>query len=50
MRRHLAAYLWPALCGILLAVVLLYAFPSLLGRGAPDENSRPAGIATTTIW
>jgi serine protease DegS len=48
MRRHLAAYLWPALCGILLAVVLLYAFPSLLGRGAPDENSRPAGIATTT--
>jgi serine protease DegS len=48
MRRHLAAYLWPALCGILLAVVLLYAFPSLLGRNAPDETSRPAGIATTT--
>ncbi|KAA0020870.1 Do family serine endopeptidase [Salinicola corii] len=50
MRRHLAAYLWPALCGILIAVVLLYAFPSLLGRdepaGAPPTGT--AGVTSTT--
>ncbi|WP_110709833.1 Do family serine endopeptidase [Salinicola sp. CR57] len=50
MRRHLAAYLWPALCGILLAVVLLYAFPSLLGRDrtASDTSAGTASVKSAT--
>ncbi|WP_083941847.1 Do family serine endopeptidase [Salinicola socius] len=44
MRRHLAAYLWPALCGILLAVVLLYTFPSLLGREPSGRETAPEVI------
>jgi len=49
MRRHLAAYFWPILCGILLAIVLLYAFPSLLGRdGSEQPASRPGNNGTTT--
>jgi len=47
MRRHLAAYLWPTLCGILLAIVLLNAFPSLLGRDVADGIAQQTGTATT---
>ncbi|PXX99558.1 Do family serine endopeptidase [Halomonas sp. LBP4] len=32
MRRNLLPYVWPALIGVLLAIVLLNAFPQLLGR------------------
>ncbi|WP_353981811.1 Do family serine endopeptidase [Salinicola endophyticus] len=46
MRRHFAALFWPTVCGILLAIVLLYAFPSLLGGGA--ERATPSQARTTT--
>ncbi|WP_207037340.1 Do family serine endopeptidase [Salinicola sp. DM10] len=48
MRRHFAALFWPTVCGILLAIVLLYAFPSLLGDGADRTTSDPASKATHT--
>ncbi|WP_083627883.1 Do family serine endopeptidase [Salinicola sp. MH3R3-1] len=46
MRRHLATYLWPALCGILLSIVLLYAFPSLLGRQQPSQQTETSTATT----
>jgi len=54
MRRHLATYLWPALCGILLSIVLLYAFPSLLGRqqtetAATGDRSAPGVVDAPTL-
>ncbi|WP_110655116.1 Do family serine endopeptidase [Salinicola halimionae] len=48
MRRHLATYLWPALCGILLSIVLLYTFPSLLGRQQPRGANPQADTAAAT--
>nr|WP_300308891.1 Do family serine endopeptidase [Halomonas sp.] len=39
MRRNLLPYLWPVIIGILLAVVLLNAFPERLGRMAPDLST-----------
>ncbi|WP_110685345.1 Do family serine endopeptidase [Salinicola aestuarinus] len=41
MRRHFLAYFWPALCGIGVAVALLYAFPSLLGHGTTTSAGAP---------
>ena len=48
MRRHFAALFWPTVCGILLAIVLLYAFPSLLGGGADRPASGQASNANHT--
>ncbi|WP_108446800.1 S1C family serine protease [Halomonas denitrificans] len=42
MRRTLLPYLWPVLIGVLGAIVLLNAFPQLIGRPAPA----PAPYAT----
>ncbi|MDN3525515.1 Do family serine endopeptidase [Halomonas sabkhae] len=42
MRRALP-YLWPVLIGVLAAVVLLNAFPQLLGRQASDTGSDSGG-------
>ena len=39
MRRNLLPYLWPVIIGILLAIVLLNAFPERLGRMVPDPNT-----------
>ncbi|MFG6159789.1 S1C family serine protease [Halomonas sp. 1390] len=36
MRRTLLPYLWPVLIGVLGAIVLLNAFPQLIGRQAPS--------------
>ncbi|SDL87126.1 serine protease DegS [Franzmannia pantelleriensis] len=36
MRRTLLPYVWPVLIGVLLAIVLLNAFPQLIGRGQPQ--------------
>ncbi|WP_286009795.1 Do family serine endopeptidase [Salinicola avicenniae] len=47
MRRYLATYAWPILCGILLAAVLLYAFPSLTGRDTQPSGTSRTGITTT---
>ncbi|MCK2182612.1 Do family serine endopeptidase [Halomonas getboli] len=48
MRRALP-YLWPILIGLLLAIVLLNAFPRLLGRQAtPPVATAPAPQATPT--
>ena len=38
MRRTLLPYLWPVLIGVLAAVVLLNAFPQLIGRPAPPAT------------
>ncbi|SEK60543.1 Do family serine endopeptidase [Halomonas daqiaonensis] len=44
MRRTLLPYLWPVLIGVLAAIVLLNAFPQLIGRPAspPAPPSTPA--------
>ncbi|MBS9402072.1 Do family serine endopeptidase [Halomonas sp. TRM85114] len=52
MRRSLLPYVWPALIGVLLAIVLLNAFPQLLGRHDSSPGSPPAttpGITSTPI-
>ena len=41
MRRNLLPYVWPALIGVLLAIVLLNAFPQLLGRPAAPTTTVP---------
>ncbi len=41
MRRTLLPYLWPVLIGVLAAIVLLNAFPQLIGRPAPPPPSAP---------
>jgi len=38
MRRTLLPYLWPVIIGVLLAIVLLNAFPERLGRMAPAPD------------
>ncbi|WFF43341.1 Do family serine endopeptidase [Salinicola endophyticus] len=48
MRRHFAALFWPTVCGILLAIVLLYAFPSLLGGGGERATPSQATNANHT--
>ncbi|GHB31104.1 Do family serine endopeptidase [Salinicola rhizosphaerae] len=48
MRRHLSTFLWPVLCGILLAVALLYAFPSLLGRDVAQPDAPRSGTMTAS--
>ncbi|MGM0535939.1 MAG: Do family serine endopeptidase [Pseudomonadota bacterium] len=45
MRRTLLPYLWPVLIGVLAAIVLLNAFPQLIGRPA----SPPAPPATPAL-
>ncbi|TLF49654.1 Do family serine endopeptidase [Halomonas urmiana] len=45
MRRTLLPYLWPVLIGVLGAIVLLNAFPQLIGRQAPAPSSAPYEIA-----
>ena len=42
MRRTLLLYLWPVCIGLLAAIVLLNAFPQLLGRPAPSPEATPA--------
>lgn len=39
MRRTLLPYLWPVLIGVLGAIVLLNAFPQLIGRPAPAPSA-----------
>ncbi|WP_280546686.1 Do family serine endopeptidase [Halomonas sp. 11-S5] len=39
MRRTLLPYLWPVLIGVLAAIVLLNAFPQLIGRPAPPPTA-----------
>lgn len=39
MRRTLLPYVWPVLIGVLLAIVLLNAFPQLLGRDSSSPSS-----------
>ncbi len=51
MRRSLLAYALPIIIGVLLAIVLLNAFPQLLGRSTPpavgpDAVRQPPGIET----
>ncbi|TDO12561.1 MULTISPECIES: Do family serine endopeptidase [Halomonas] len=48
MRRTLLPYLWPILIGVLAAIVLLNAFPQLIGQSAtltatPGQAARQAG-------
>ncbi|TDR53806.1 serine protease DegS [Halomonas ventosae] len=38
MRRTLLPYLWPVLIGVLAAIVLINAFPQLVGRPAPPTT------------
>ncbi|APE29813.1 transcriptional regulator [Halomonas aestuarii] len=45
MRRTLLPYLWPVLIGVLGAIVLLNAFPQLIGRPAPAPASAPYSLA-----
>ncbi|GGX81784.1 2-alkenal reductase [Litchfieldella qijiaojingensis] len=47
MRRVLLPYIWPIISGVLLAIVLLYAFPGLMG-GAPSALRQPAEAPQTT--
>ncbi|CAM3553572.1 Do family serine endopeptidase [Halomonas lysinitropha] len=42
MRRTLLPYLWPVLIGVLAAIVLLNAFPQLIGTSAPPPPSAPS--------
>ncbi|MDR9438320.1 MAG: Do family serine endopeptidase [Halomonas sp.] len=42
MRRTLLPYLWPVLIGVLAAIVLLNAFPQLIGRPATTPPATPA--------
>ncbi len=52
MRRSLLPYVWPALIGVLLAIVLLNAFPQLLGRHGPSPGPPPTtspGITSSPI-
>ncbi|EPC03829.1 2-alkenal reductase [Litchfieldella anticariensis FP35 = DSM 16096] len=46
MRRNLMPYVWPTISGILLAIVLLYAFPGLMGS-APSEPQPTAPAQPT---
>ncbi|MDI5889763.1 Do family serine endopeptidase [Halomonas rhizosphaerae] len=39
MRRSLLPYLWPVLIGVLAAIVLLNAFPQLIGRPPPPPTA-----------
>jgi len=39
MRRTLLPYLWPVFIGVLGAIVLLNAFPQLIGRQAPSPSA-----------
>ncbi|MEQ6887584.1 Do family serine endopeptidase [Halomonas sp. CS7] len=49
MRRTLLPYLWPVLIGVLGAIVLLNAFPQLIGRPAPAPSAAtPYDIAPPT--
>ncbi|SDJ90921.1 S1C family serine protease [Billgrantia gudaonensis] len=45
MRRALSAYVWPVIIGVLLAIVLLNAFPQLLERSSPPRVT-PSPIET----
>ncbi|MDI5984334.1 Do family serine endopeptidase [Halomonas sp. M4R5S39] len=52
MRRNLLPYVWPVIIGVLLAIVLLNAFPQLLGRPeapalAPQPPEEP--VAPTLV-
>ncbi|PMR68742.1 Do family serine endopeptidase [Halomonas heilongjiangensis] len=52
MRRNLLPYVWPVIIGVLLAIVLLNAFPQLLGRPeAPALAPQPpeAPVAPTLV-
>lgn len=55
MRRTLSTYFWPVLIGILLAIVLINAFPERLGRlpvpsmNGDAETVAPAAPATTPV-
>ncbi|MCG6656451.1 Do family serine endopeptidase [Halomonas campisalis] len=45
MRRSLAAYAWPVITGVLLAIVLLNTFPQLIGRSAsPPPAVQPPAV------
>ncbi|MGM0783427.1 MAG: Do family serine endopeptidase [Pseudomonadota bacterium] len=47
MRRALSAYVWPAITGVLLAIVLLNTFPQLLERSStPRVSSSPVEAPT----
>lgn len=41
MRRTLLPYLWPIIIGVLLAIVLINAFPERLGRSSPQPSPTP---------
>lgn len=47
MRRTLLPYVWPVLIGVLLAIVLLNAFPQLIGRG--DSPTPSAQLDTPPL-
>jgi len=48
MRRSFAPYVWPVITGVLLAIVLLNAFPQLLGRSAAPPVLETPPPATTS--
>lgn len=41
MHRSWMPYIWPVISGVLLAIVLLYAFPALQGEDASDNSEAP---------
>ncbi|MFC3283588.1 Do family serine endopeptidase [Litchfieldella rifensis] len=50
MRRVLLTYFWPVISGVLLAIVLLYAFPGLMGEddsGLVAPRQSPVSAQTT---
>jgi len=49
MRRTLLPYLWPVLIGVLAAVVLLNAFPQLVGESATPPSSPPALVQSDDV-
>ena len=49
MRRTLLPYLWPIIIGVLAAIVLLNAFPQLVGESATPPSSPPALVQSDDV-